>query len=453
MLGPNISADITIFKDETTDISDLPFDLLLIIINYVDAKSKQALLWLKPFSMAARVSLYRFPIISNTFAYAQFIIACRNNQDLAKNVLGVDLGASLQGKARLPCVHLVSDAYGRKLYLQPPVALFPFSGLLHTNILKPELPSLTIGDHSSCVAGSRNLLMKNELIEIWTQMSSLASSFPILGLDHSLNMLLDKLNPKSSPDSITNVEKWSKVMQIFDRYEMYFCSIEMAFHSAHPDPMPWRNFTHLLQIPPHQIEQWFERELIWVRETNGTVDAPIYKTFKSLCALVNKFYHLTVTFCLIQACECQRSDRKGYLCIFTSSLVQLSISTPFLQSLSLSGRRLEDDEQIKETGEYRSQIGYDIPEYYTRTPVTATDALHSVLVNCKYLKHLDLSSCKWVTEENLLMILKLSDNLLCLNLLGCSQFPSLVAKLWFFDNHADFVSAFSAIAFPKKVSL
>jgi hypothetical protein len=121
--------------------------------------------------------------------------------------------------------------------------------------------------------------------------------------------------------------------------------------------------------------------------------------------------------------------------------------TPFLQSLSVAGRQLEDDQEIKETGEYVSQSGYTIPDYYTRLPITATTALRSILVNCKLLVHLDLSSCEWVTQEHLRMILDLGSNLVCLNLLDCSQFSTPVAKLWFFSTHDEFVKIFSATAF------
>jgi hypothetical protein len=108
-------------------------------------------------------------------------------------------------------------------------------------------------------------------------------------------LLFEELNPSLDPDEIMKMDKWVKIMQIFDRYETYFCSIETSFQSAHPDPIPWRNFSHLLHAPAHQIQQWIERELIWFRESNGVAESPIYKTFKSLCALINRFYNLKVS--------------------------------------------------------------------------------------------------------------------------------------------------------------
>jgi hypothetical protein len=147
MLGPDASADIVSEKGQATHISSLPFELLLIIINYIDSKTKQRLMWLKPFSLPARVSLYRFPIISDTFAWAQFVIGCRNNKELAKNVLGVDLGTRSRGRARYPCVHSLADAYGRKIYLIPPIALFPFSGLVQMNGNKSGTSSLGLNEY------------------------------------------------------------------------------------------------------------------------------------------------------------------------------------------------------------------------------------------------------------------------------------------------------------------
>jgi hypothetical protein len=126
-------------------------------------------------------------------------------------------------------------------------------------------------------------------------MSVMLSTFPILGLDHSMSLLFDQIDPAHESDSIFNVEKWLKIMEIFNRYEMYFCSIEISFQSPHSDPIPWRNFAHLLQVvPPIQTQQLIERELNWFRESNGSAEAPIYKTFKSLCVLINRFFNLQV---------------------------------------------------------------------------------------------------------------------------------------------------------------
>jgi hypothetical protein len=137
------------------------------------------------------------------------------------------------------------------------------------------------------------------LEDIWKKMSEMVSSFPILGLELSMGYLIDQIDPTDNPDSILNVEKWLKIMEIFHRYEMYFCSIEVTFQSPHPDPIPWRSFTHLLHVPPNQIQQWIERELIWFRESNGATESPIYKTFKSLCGLINRFFNLQVIVNLI----------------------------------------------------------------------------------------------------------------------------------------------------------
>jgi hypothetical protein len=127
----------------------------------------------------------------------------------------------------------------------------------------------------------------------------MASTFPILGLDQSMACLFEEINPFRDSDAILDWDKWVKIMQIFERYEMYFCSIETSFQSPHPDPIPWRNFAHLLHVPAHEIQRWIERELIWFRESNGAAESPIYKSFKSLCALINRFYNLKVSQLLI----------------------------------------------------------------------------------------------------------------------------------------------------------
>ena len=132
-------------------------------------------------------------------------------------------------------------------------------------------------------------------------------------------------------------------------------------------------------------------------------------------------------------------------------MIQLAKATPFLQSLSLSGRELLIDEQIRQTKEYVSQMPIEVPDYFTRIPVTVNDTIDEILTYCTRMRHLDFSGCKWVSEGGLQMIINRSKHLVCFNLLGCSQFSNSVAKLWIYDSNAELAAEFSKVAFKPEV--
>ena len=127
--------------------------------------------------------------------------------------------------------------------------------------------------------------------------------------------------------------------------------------------------------------------------------------------------------------------------MYGSSLLELTKSTPFLQSLSLSNTTLVNDTLYKETGEYESMISHDMPVYYTRIPISPIESLTLVFQNCFRLKYIDFSKCLWVKRHIVELIVKKSPpSLVSVNFTFCANLsPSCLAKLFVFDSHRELV--------------
>jgi hypothetical protein len=104
-----------------------------------------------------------------------------------------------------------------------------------------------------------------------------------------------------------------------------------------------------------------------------------------------------------------------------------------------------EDQLIKETGEYVSSLNFDIPHYYSRIPITITESLRILLLNCPQLSHLDLSWCEWVRLDHLKLITQNSKNLKSLNLIGCSHLHHNLMKLFNFTSNEALVDYFNSV--------
>lgn len=122
--------------------------------------------------------------------------------------------------------------------------------------------------------------------------------------------------------------------------------------------------------------------------------------------------------------------------VTASSIIEISYTTPYLQSISFASRRISTDELIKETGQYVSTVSFTFDyDYYTRILITSMDALRSLLTNCPLIMHMDISFCAWLDTKHLNLILKLGKSLRCLNFLGCVTLDIKLQKLFSFDTN------------------
>ncbi|KAI8905530.1 hypothetical protein EDD86DRAFT_66672 [Gorgonomyces haynaldii] len=175
-----------------------------------------------------------------------------------------------------------------------------------------------------------------------------------------------------------------------------------------------------------------------------------YFRFLPRTARTNSDYQKLVTSKFFEHFPCMRDHQRiheiagiqqrcrGNLTITTSSLVRVSKKAPELCALMLGGQKLVDDHFVPLLEEFESFL----PSTFSmdRVAVTSLDALSSVLTNCKKLVCLDLYGCDWVTMDHLEMICEKAQQLSILNVVGCSQLPTALAKLYYFDSCSELKS-------------
>jgi hypothetical protein len=212
--------------------------------------------------------LYRNPQISDTLAWAQFLITITRNHSLSKNVISLDLARTKCCK-KTPCIHPKNDPFRRKICFERLNKIFPFSNLLVTDA------KLDVGH---CTMEIYHYLYR--LLEL------LFSLCPIF---HNIFGCIRHLNPCYYGEQDYEFH-WKILIIKLSSYESFLNSIEVCIMQSVPETFPSLLAAH---VRPSQdpLQCWIHNELLRIRESQEFINSAAYLVIKTMENIVNYYYN------------------------------------------------------------------------------------------------------------------------------------------------------------------